>query len=559
VAEELELSAGRAQARGGVAAAAAFLERAADLTPDPARRAARALAAAEVMHQAGAPDAAIELLATAEMGPFDEVQRARAQVVRARIAFASSRGRDASRLLLDAARRLEAHDPRLARRTHLEALGAAIFAGRLSGRRAAQEAAEAALAAPPAPPPPQALDFVLDGVSTLFTAAFQLGVPPLRQAMEAFGREIGGRGLEDILWLWRACPVAPEPIAIELWDDARWHALSTRAVAIAREAAALAVLPIALNYRACMHVHAGEFDAASALIAEADAIAVATGGVPLRYTSLVLVAWRGADAEAALKRIAADVEDATARGEGRAIGLAEYATALLYNGLGRYDAALAAAGRACEYDDLGFLGWALIELVEAGARSGTRDVAAAALRRLEERTATSGTDWALGIEARSRALLSDGQTAEARYREAIERLARTRIFVHHARAHLVYGEWLRREKRRLDAREHLRVAHEMLSRIGAQGFAERARRELVATGQTVRKHVAAARDELTAQELQIARLADDGHTNRQIGAELFLSPRTVEWHLRNVFGKLGITSRRELRGALSARGTTLVA
>jgi DNA-binding CsgD family transcriptional regulator len=558
VAEELERSAGRAQARGGIAAAAAFLERAADLSPDRARRAARALAAAEVMHQAGAPDAAMELLATAEMGPLDEVQRARAQVVRARIAFASSRGRHASPLLLDAARRLEAHDPRLARETYLEALGATIFVGRLSESRAAQDAAEAAIAAPPAPPPPRALDLLLDGVATRFTGAFELSVPPLRQALEAFSLEIGGRGSDDIPWLWLACPVAPEPIALELWDDARWHALSTRAVALAREAGALAVLPIALSYRACMHVHAGEFDAASALIADADAIAVASGGAPLRYTSLVLVAWRGLEVEA-LERIAADVEDANARGEGRAIGLAEYATALLYNGLGRYEAALAAAARACEYDDLGFLGWALIELIEAGARSGSRDVAAAALPRLEERAAASGTDWALGIEARSRALLSDGQAADALYREAIERLARTRITVHRARAHLVYGEWLRREKRRLDAREHLRVAHEMLSRIGAEAFAERARRELAATGQTVRKHAVETRNALTAQELQIARLADEGLTNPQIGAELFLSPRTVEWHLRNVFAKLGINSRIKLREALSARGRTATA
>jgi DNA-binding CsgD family transcriptional regulator len=549
IAEELERSAGRAQGRGGIAAAAAFLERAAELTPDPARRGARALAAAQAVHQAGAPDAAMQLLASAELGPLSGVHGARAEVLRARIAFASSRGGDAPPLLLDAARRLTALEPRLARETYLEALGATIFAGRLSGDPGAREAAQAALAAPPAPPPPRALDLLLDGVATRFTEAPGLSVPPLRQALRAFLQEVRGRGRNDIPWLWLACPVAPEPIALELWDDARWEELATRAVALARETGALAVLPIALSYRACMHVHAGEFDAASALLSEADAIAVATGDAPLRYTQLVLVALRGSEAKA-MEQIEADVQDATARGEGRAIGLARYATALLNNGLGRYETALDAAARACEYEDLGFIGWALTELVEAAARSERPDVAAAALRRLEEATLASGTDWALGTLARSRALLSDGPAAEEGYREAIERLARSRVAVHRARAHLVYGEWLRRESRRLDAREQLRVAHEMLARFGAEAFAERARRELVATGQSVRRRAVETRDELTAQELQIARLAAGGRTNPQIGAELFLSPRTVEWHLRNVFAKLRIRSRRELREAL---------
>jgi DNA-binding CsgD family transcriptional regulator len=276
------------------------------------------------------------------------------------------------------------------------------------------------------------------------------------------------------------------------------------------------------------------------------------GYAPLNYTSLVLVAWRGAKDDA-LELIQAAMRDATARGEGRAIGLAEFSTSVLYNGLGAYQSALAAAERACEHDDLGFFGWALTELVEAAVRSGRPDIADAALRRLEERTAASGTDWGLGIQARSRALVSEGEAAERLYREAIERLGRSRIAVHHARARLLYGEWLRREGRRQEAREQLRGAHEMLARIGAEAFAERARRELAATGQTVRTHAVETRDELTAQEAQIARLAADGHTNPQIGAELFLSPRTVEWHLHNVFTKLGISSRRELRDTLRER------
>ena len=544
VAGELERSADRAQGRGGIAAAAAFLERATELTPDPARRGARALAAAQAKFEAGAPDAAYELLAAAEIGPLDELQRARLARLRAQIVFARRRGSDAPPLLLDAAKRLEPLDAGLARETYLEALGAAIFAGRLGGRCGVREVAEAARAAPPGPQPRRPIDLLLDGLATRFTEGYAAGVPPLRRALQAFRRE-ALRSEDDILrWLWLAWLLAGD-----LWDDEAWHELATRAVRLAREAGALTVLPIALDYRAGVHVHAGEFAAASALIEEADAITAATGNAPLRYTSLLLAAWRGEEAQA-LKLIEAGARDATARGEGRAIGLAEYATAVLYNGLGRYEAALAGAQRACEHDDLVFFGWSLVELVEAGARSGAHDAAAGALRQLEERTRAAGTDWALGIQARSRALLSDGQAADALYREAIERLARSRIVVHLARAHLVYGEWLRRENRRVDAREQLRIAYEMLSRIGAEAFAERARRELLATGETVRKRTIETRDVLTAQEAQIARLAAQGRTNPEIGTQLFISPRTVEYHLHKVFTKLGISSRRKLRDAL---------
>ena len=371
-----------------------------------------------------------------------------------------------------------------------------------------------------------------------------MSTPLLKRALDAFCQEDGSTE-DDIRWLWLACRVAPD-----LWDDETWHELATRHVQLANDAGALTVLPLAATYRAGVHVHAGEFAAAEALINQADAIADAAGIATLRYTSLVLVAWRGREAEA-LKLIDDSVQDANARGEGRAVTLAAYATAVLYNGLGRYENAFAAAQEACEHDDLGLFGWALIELIEAGARSGAHDVASAALRALEERTRAAGTDWALGIEARSRALLSDGPAAESLYREAIERLERSRIAVHLARAHLVYGEWLRRENRRLDARAQLHVAHEMLSRMGAEAFAERARRELSATGETVHKRTNETRDVLTAQEAQIARLAAEGHTNPEIGRQLFISPRTVEYHLRKVFTKLGISSRRELRDAVA--------
>jgi DNA-binding CsgD family transcriptional regulator len=549
VAGELERSAARAQARGGVAAAAGFLERAAALTPDPARRVARALAAAQAMFKAGAPDTAGDLLADVELGPSDELEQASVAWLRARIVFARSRGSDAVPLLLDAARRLERLDNASAREAYLETLGAVIFAGRLGGRPGLREAAEAARAAPPGPDPPRLTDLLLDGVATRFTDGYVAGTPPLRRALRAFQQEAAG-GDEDVMrWLWLTCPVAPEPVAPELWDYETWRELADRAVRLARDAGALTVLPVALSYRAGVHVHAGEFAQAAGLIEEADAIARATGNAPLRYTSLMLVAWRGDETRAA-ETIEAAIRDATARGEGRALGLAGYALAVLHNGHGRYQAALAHARQACAYEDPGFLGWSLAELVEAAARSGADDAAANALQRLDGRSRAAGTDWALGILARSSALLSEGDAAESLYREALERLGRSPIVPQLARTHLLYGEWLRREQRRLDAREQLRTAHEMLDRIGAQAYAERARRELQATGETARSRTVQRRVELTAQEEQIARLAGAGLTNPEIGAQLFLSPHTVEWHLRKVFAKLGIRSRRQLRTTL---------
>jgi DNA-binding CsgD family transcriptional regulator len=543
VAADLERSADRARARGGVAAAAAFLEHAAKLTPGPARRGARALAAAQAKLEAGASEAAHALLATAEVSPLDELQRARSQRLRAQIVFALRRGSDAPSLLLDAAECLVPLDARLARETYLEALAAAIFAGRLGSGHGVLETAGAARAAPPAARPPRAMDLLLDGLATRFSDGYSAGVPTLKRALRAFGEETG-RSEDDARWLWLACRVAPD-----VWDDEAWHRLATRQVRLARDAGALTVLPVALTYRAGVHVHAGEFAAAAALVDEAAAITEATGSPPLMYTSLVLAAWRGHEAPA-LELFDTSIADAATRGEGRAVTLAEYATAVLYNGLGRYPDALAAAQRACEHDDLGLVGWALIELVEAGSRSGRPEVAAVALRQLHERTRASATTWALGIEARSRALLSSGPAAEALYREAIERLARSRITVHLARTQLVYGEWLRRENRRPDARAQLHLAHDTFCHIGAEAFAERARRELLATGETARRRTADTLDALTPQEAQVARLAGDGRTNPEIGAELFISPRTVEYHLHKVFQKLDISSRKELRHAL---------
>jgi DNA-binding CsgD family transcriptional regulator/tetratricopeptide (TPR) repeat protein len=385
----------------------------------------------------------------------------------------------------------------------------------------------------------------LDGVATRFTDGYSASVAPLRSALEVFRRHAQDSGVDSGRWFWLAWIVAGE-----LWDDALMDELATGAVRMSRETGALEHLPIGLVYRASVHVQAGEFAAASALIEESNAINTAIGNAPLGHASVLLVAWRGNEANA-LNHFTWAVENSTMRGEGRGLSQTYYMSAVLYNGLGRYDEALAGAQRACEHDDLGVRGYALVELIEAAARGTARDAAAEALRELEERTLAAGTDWALGILARSRALLSAGEAADALYVEAIERLGRSRIVVHLARAHLLYGEWLRREGRRLDARNQLRTAYDMLHRIGADAFAERARGELVATGETVRKRAVETRDDLTPQERQIAGLARDGLSNAEIGGRLFLSSRTVEWHLGKVFNKLGIASRRELSSVLS--------
>jgi DNA-binding CsgD family transcriptional regulator len=388
------------------------------------------------------------------------------------------------------------------------------------------------------------MDLLLDGAVTRLTEGYVAGVPPLRSALAALRRD-DGRSEADIMgWLWLAS------IAPELWDDATWHELTARAVRLARDAGALTVLPVLLIYRAGMHVFAGEFGAAAGLIEEADAITAATGNASLGYISMMLAAWRGEETRT-VELIEAAIQNATAIGEGRALGLAWHATAVLYNGLGSYEAALAGARRACEHEDLSFFGWSLVELVEAGIRSGASDEASAALRQLSERTRAAGSQWALGVQARSAALLSDGPAADTLYQEAIDRLGCSRVAVHLARAHLVYGEWLRREQRRSEAREHLRTAHDMFGRFGAAAFAERARHELLATGETVRKRVVDTRDVLTVQEAQVARLAAEGHTNPEIAARLFISPRTAEYHLHKVFSKLGISSRRQLRHRLA--------
>jgi DNA-binding CsgD family transcriptional regulator len=541
VAAELERSAGRAQGRGGLAATAAFLERAAALTPDPAGRATRSLAAAAAKVQAGAFEAAVKLLGMAEAAPLDEFQRARVDLVRAQLAFAANRGGDATRLLLKAAKRLEPIDVGLARETYLDALNAALYAGRLAGPGGSStEVSQAARAAPWPSHPPLAPDLLLDGFAVHFTDGYAAGAPILRRALSAFDGEMSAAA--EVRWLWLACDAA-----VHLWDYDRWDRLAGRYVQLTREADALSELPLALSQRAYVLFYAGDLAAAASLVEEVQVATEATGSSLAPYGALGLAALRGREAEASALA-SATREEVTLRGEGIAIGVADWATAVLGNGLGHYDRALAAAGQASAYPaDVASANWGLVELVEAAAHGGSPEDGAGALRRLAESTSVSGTDWALGVQARSRALLSEGEAADGLYREAIERFGRTRMRAELARAHLVYGEWLRRENRRIDAREQLRAAYQMLTAMGMEGFAERARRELLATGETVRKRTVDTLIDLTAQEAQIAKLARDGHSNQEIAAQLFISPRTVEWHLGNVFTKLGITSRKDLR------------
>jgi DNA-binding CsgD family transcriptional regulator len=373
------------------------------------------------------------------------------------------------------------------------------------------------------------------------------GSDPIRTALQLMCTQAQQADGQALRWMSLGLAIVQESATGELWDDAIYRQLATAAVRHARDAGALAVLPPALAYRAGVHLLEGEFATAATLIEEAASITAATDYAPLRYHALNLAAWRGI-APDAVGLIEAAAADATASGEGRVLGVTGFLSAVLYNGLGRYEDAFVAARDSCSYEDLGFHGWCLFELIEAATRTGDRETAAQAVRRLEERAGASGTDWGLGALANARALLADdADLADSLYTEAIERLERTRVVLHLARTRLQYGEWLRRVNRRVDARRHLNEAHEMYTRMGAQAFAERARRELIATGEKVRKQPLSAGGELTAQEAQIARLAGDGLTNQEIGAHLFISTHTVEWHLRKVFVKLGVTSRRQLR------------
>ena len=546
VAAELERSASRAQARGGLAAAAAFLERAAMLTPEPGRRTQRLLAAARAKRDAGALDAALGLLVAVEAGPLDALPAAEVQHLRGEIAFDQRRGTDAAQLLLGAARQLEPLNAGLARETHLESLIAAMWAGDLDTPGGVATAAAAARAAPPGPRPPAAVDVLLEAVLLRLTEGYAAAAPALTRALEQL-LALNGNELEAGDWLARSRDSGI--IALELWDFGSWHELAVGQVRFARETGALVHLQSALTYLGWTHVVAGEMVTAAQLIEEGRLIAEATGNSPIEYTEMMFAAWQGREAPAT-ELIEATAQEATARGLGRLVSFAAYARSVLSNGLGRHDSARDAARWAFERDPVGYGPLVVPELAEAASRTGDAAQVREAREWLSERTRVTPTQWALGMDARVHALLSEGDEAEGCYRESIGHLRRTRVRAELARAHLLYGEWLRRERRRGDAREQLRTAHEMLTAMGIEAFAERAQRELLATGETARKRTAETTAELTSQEAQIARLARDGLSNPQIASRLFISSRTVQYHLSKVFTKLDISSRSQLNRVL---------
>jgi DNA-binding CsgD family transcriptional regulator len=543
VASELERSAGRAQARGGLAAAAAFLERSAALTLDPALHLHRIIAAAAAHLEAGASEAAGALLTAAEAGPLDDFSRAEIELIRGYSEVTWGDSRDGANRLLSAARHLEQIDVPMARATYHAALDAAVIAGHLARGTSLREAAEAARAAPAPPGSARPQDLALDGLSVAVIDGPAAAAPILRVALDAV----------------RTGPLSPEErarapgtgIATMLWDHEAYRALALSHVQTLRDLGALSMLPWGLTSLAGAEIVGGELSTAESLVAEVASVIEATGSRFALYPAAQVAGWRGQEAagEAVIDEV---IDQALAQGQGMAVRLAQSARATLYNGLGRYDRALVVAQEANRDPPHWATHLTLHELVEAASRVGEGAVAARTVDRLSATAQASGTDWAVGIEARSRALLHTGDTAEALYREAVDRLDRSTVRTEAARAHLLYGEWLRRENRRVDARRHLRMAHESFLAMGAGAFGERAGRELAATGETVRKRTVDTREELTAQEAQIARLAADGRTNPEIGAALFLSARTVEWHLRKVYPKLGVTSRRQLRRALRA-------
>ena len=539
VARQLEVSAGRAQARGGLAAAAAFLESAAKLTPDPSSRAGRALDAAQAKVRAGSFGPALDLLAVAQAGPLDELQQARVDLSRAQLAFATNRGNDAPYLLLKAANRLEPVDAGLARATYRDAWVASLFAGRLAGKDADLMAVARATTRAPAPLVARTTaDLVLDGLAATLNEGFATGAPSLRVALAAFGEDLS----DDQRVRWSALAYMA---AVHVRDYESAVRISESYVGLTRDMGALSELPLALSGRAFLMMFAGELGPAAHLVEEIGAALEATRGSMAQYAAIGVAAWSGRNADAETL-MAETARNASLRGEGLGLAAIEWARSVLSNAIGQYTQGLTSARRAAESGELAFSNWALVELVEAAARSGMTETASDAHRRLGEVTRPSGTDWALGVEARSHALLSQGGSADDLYRESIRLLDRAGVGAELARAQLLYGEWLRRERRRGEARVQLRTALDMSEKMGMDGFAERARRELRATGATARRTRVETRSRLTPQETQVARLAGDGLSNQEIGTRLFISPRTVQYHLSKVFTKLDVTSRSQL-------------
>jgi DNA-binding CsgD family transcriptional regulator len=543
IAAELERSAGRAQSRGGLAAVAAFLMRAATLTPDSTRRAQRLLTAAAAKRDVGDLEGALELLMAIDACGLDELERARLDLLQAEIALEQRRSGDAGRLFLSAARRLEPLDAELARETYLEALGG-VMANDVEVAGGVPTIAAAARAAPSGALPPRSVDVLLDAFAIRFTDGYAAAVPALARALELLlatdiSQEDVGRSLS--LSSGRNSNI----VALELWDEKALHLLAARDVQLARDTGALGHLLFSLSFLARSHMLAGELSQAALIIDEAGVIAEATGNQALVNAPMILAAWRGQEARAA-ELMQASSQEAVLRGWTSH----NYARSVLYNGLGQHEAARGAAWEAFQSDPVGYGSLLVPEVAEAASRTEDRTMLEDALAWLSERTRVINSRWASGIEARVRALLSEGEVADDLYRQSIAHLSGTRVRIELARSHLLYGEWLRRERRRLEGRGHLRTALEQFTGIGAEAFARRAERELLATGAHARKRTVDTRDQLTPQEAQIARLAGDGHTNREIASQLFISPSTVEYHLRKAFRKLGVKSRTQLDNRL---------
>ncbi len=549
IAAELVESAERAKRRGGLAAAGALLARASELTPDPAVRAERTLAAATVKREAGSLDAALALLSAVEVGPPDPLRRARVVHLRGQIAFDQRQAVEAARLLTEAGARLDDLDADLARETYLEALAAAIWASGPEAPDILREVAEAARAASPAREPERSVDIVLDALVKRITEGYEAAVPLLARALEVI-RSLDARGPDVGRMLWFIGNRATGIIATEVWDFDASRLFGEHQVKLARDTGALVQLQFALNFLASNYLLSGKTSAAGALIDEDRTVAEATGNQSVSYTGMLLAALRGEEA-AARRAIEEGRSRASGDGQGRIVTFADYALAVLDNGLGQHDRARDASRRVFDANVVGgYQVLAVAELAEAASRTGAADLLTAAVDRMAEHARATPTDLALGIEARLQALANDGDSSETDYRTSLELLGRTAVAGELTRTRLLYGEWLRREGRRVDAREQLRTAHQAFSTMGFDAFAERARRELLATGETVRKRVDETRGDLTSQERQIVVLANDGLSNIEIGTRLFLSPRTVEWHLSKVFVKLGIRSRKQLRQAI---------
>ncbi|MGW2449239.1 helix-turn-helix transcriptional regulator [Streptomyces sp. NPDC001675] len=539
-AADLEASADRAMARGGTSMAAAFLRLAAALTPDPGLRVSRTLAAVQAMRDAGAPDEALDLLSAVDTSLLKPLQSARAEWLRAQLAYDTKRSDTAVTMLMKAAVRMAPYDTEAAGEAFLEAFTAAVFVGRFGQPRQLTDIAEAVRTAVPAPQPSRPRGLLLNSLITQATQGYSAAVPLLRDAVDAYTAAQDDH-TASIGTLGMVCSAA-----LDVWDDKAFRLLAERQVRVARADGAVAALPVALSYRALAYVHAGQLTEAAALIDEVHTITEAIGAPAMLYVDITLAAWRG-ERTRTLALAREVMKETSERGEGRMLTAAEYATAVLFNGLGRYDVALEACQPACDLDELSFRPWVQPEFVEAAARSSLPDLAKPAVERLEECDRMCGTPWARGMWLRSRALVTQEDEAEPLYLEAIDVLGMTESAVHHARAQLLYGEWLRRQGRRSDARAHLGAAYDTLASVGAAAFATRASRELHATGARLRRRKAEAFEQLTAQELRIARLVAGGSTSKEIGVQLFLSPRTVDAHLRNIFAKLGINSRRQLR------------